>query len=155
MDLWVGLDRSRWVQCTITYLFAASLGTSSLIYLIAVVFEAEEVGHVVGRYLFLTGTADGVLMHHRLTLVKVATHLHTLDVDWLGHAVCLVVKVRVISHVVGSLDIDLEHLLSFSGRQCLHTHCRFVRTLRVVGLHLIHLIDRWLAGSAHALRLRL
>lgn len=115
--------------------------STRLVYLAVVVFEAEEVGHVVRRNLFLSCTADVVLVHHRLALVQVFAHLHTLDVHRLGHAVRLIVEVRVVCDIVRRLDVDLESMSAFG------------RSRGITGLKRRHRIES-LARCGHALCLR-
>ena len=93
MDLRISLDRGRWIQSAIAYLFAASLSASRLRDLIVVVLEAKEVRHVICGYLLLPSAAHRVLMHHGLALVQIATHVHALNVDGLGYAIRLIIKV--------------------------------------------------------------
>ena len=112
MDLWVGLDRSWWVEGAIAYLLAACLCASRLRNLIIIVLKAEEVWHVVRGYLLLASAAYRVLMDHGLALVQIATHVHTLNVNRLGHAVRLIVEIRVIRHIIARFDVDLEKLSS-------------------------------------------
>ena len=116
MDLRIGLDRRRWIQSAIAYLFAASLSASRLRDLIVVVLKAEEVRHVICRDLLLPRTAHSVLMHHRFALVQVSTHVHALNIDGLRHTVRLIVKVRIIRHIIARLDIDLKELFTFGWR---------------------------------------
>lgn len=155
MNLRVSFDRGWWIQSAIGYLLSASLGTSCLCNLVVIVLETEEVWHVVCGYLLLASTAHGILMNHGLALIEISTHVHTLNIDWLWHTVRLVVKVRVISHVIARLYIDLKKFLSFRRWR---TDCRLLCTCRCLRGHLtfkfashVNLLLNGLWNGSHAI----
>jgi hypothetical protein len=89
VDLGIGLDWGGRIQGPILNL-DTRLGASSLTYLMLVVLEREEKGHIVRRHILLASTSRCQLsMHHRLRL-KVMPHFSTLNVNGLRYAIVLI-----------------------------------------------------------------